>query len=431
MFLIVYYLIVSALAAKCSTTQANCDGDNCEMVGATQICTRCEATFVPIDGQCQNAENSKGKCTNADGNAATQVCEKCKDQTFMYKGGCYPAGSGTGKTMCKAATEGKCTEAASDSYFLVPAADTDASTQSVVSCGDSEGATAKGDKKYKGVDGCKTCTLSSSTTTATCKECATDLYLKTEASGTSCVASDKCTGGFFPMTDTADSKKLCTKCDSTGKGGVAECTACVPRTDDPTKAKCTACDKNKKPSLDGLHCYACTVDNCASCNSKGACQKCTNSLYLKTETDGATSCVAECPDGYFGHTATGGLKTCQSCATEATLDPAVTGIPGCTQCTYATARASTLKCTACGGGKKPNKEGTGCFDCSISGCAYCSEAGKCEECGSGYKLEGEACVPAGTNLSTGAIAGISVAAVVVVGGLVGFLCWWFICRGKA
>ena len=37
----------------------------------------------------------------------------------------------------------------------------------------------------------------------------------------------------------------------------------------------------------------------------------------------------------------------------------------------------------------------------------------------------------GPNLSAGAIAGISVAAVVVVGGLVGFLCWWFICRGKA
>ena len=35
------------------------------------------------------------------------------------------------------------------------------------------------------------------------------------------------------------------------------------------------------------------------------------------------------------------------------------------------------------------------------------------------------------NLSTGAIAGISVAAVVVVGGLGGFLCWWFMCRGKA
>ena len=36
-----------------------------------------------------------------------------------------------------------------------------------------------------------------------------------------------------------------------------------------------------------------------------------------------------------------------------------------------------------------------------------------------------------TGLSSGAIAGISVAVIAVVGGLVGFLCWWFICRGKA
>ncbi|EFO64644.1 VSP, partial [Giardia lamblia P15] len=36
-----------------------------------------------------------------------------------------------------------------------------------------------------------------------------------------------------------------------------------------------------------------------------------------------------------------------------------------------------------------------------------------------------------SGLSTGAIAGIAVAVIVVVGGLVGFLCWWFICRGKA
>ena len=36
-----------------------------------------------------------------------------------------------------------------------------------------------------------------------------------------------------------------------------------------------------------------------------------------------------------------------------------------------------------------------------------------------------------SGLSTGAIAGISVAVIVVVGGLVGFLCWWFLCRGKA
>ena len=60
----------------------------------------------------------------------------------------------------------------------------------------------------------------------------------------------------------------------------------------------------------------------------------------------------------------------------------------------------------------------------------------CDECSSGYTLDSQAntCASSSANrsaLSTGAIAGISVAAVVVVGGLVGFLCWWFVCRGKA
>ena len=57
----------------------------------------------------------------------------------------------------------------------------------------------------------------------------------------------------------------------------------------------------------------------------------------------------------------------------------------------------------------------------------------CDECSSGYTLESRKSASSSANrsgLSTGAIAGISVAAV-VVGGLVGFLCWWFVCRGKA
>ena len=60
------------------------------------------------------------------------------------------------------------------------------------------------------------------------------------------------------------------------------------------------------------------------------------------------------------------------------------------------------------------------------------ETGACL-CNEGYSPKDGNCELASTgpNLSTGAIAGISVAAVVVVGGLVGFLCWWFVCRGKA
>ncbi|ESU41855.1 Variant-specific surface protein, partial [Giardia duodenalis] len=116
------------------------------------------------------------------------------------------------------------------------------------------------------------------------------------------------------------------------------------------------------------------------------------------------------------------------------------------------------KCLSCTGTKKPKMDGTQCNECNIPGCTNCDTVSQCAVCGDGYrhnantcqkctpehckacindvntcttcsegyKLEGEVCVPASTNksgLSTGAIAGISVAAVVVVGGLVGFLCW--------
>ncbi|KAE8305807.1 VSP [Giardia duodenalis] len=154
---------------------------------------------------------------------------------------------------------------------------------------------------------------------------------------------------------------------------------------------------------------------------------------------------------------------------------AYVGVYGCTACTAPAALEAPgmtpATCTACSGNNKPNLAGSGCFTCTVDGCSHCGAGGKCEactskdqrpntdgsqciacsidgcvrcseenkcgRCGDDYRLEGEACVstkPSGGNrsgLSTGAIAGISVAVVVVVAGLVGFLCWWFICRGKA
>ena len=48
-----------------------------------------------------------------------------------------------------------------------------------------------------------------------------------------------------------------------------------------------------------------------------------------------------------------------------------------------------------------------------------------------YLVNGGTAGGSDPSLSSGAIAGISIAVIVVVSGLVGFLCWWFICRGKA
>ena len=90
------------------------------------------------------------------------------------------------------------------------------------------------------------------------------------------------------------------------------------------------------------------------------------------------------------------------------------------------------KCEACSSGKvSPGRKSCvdGCPSNSTDDNSVCV-------CSDGYSPDdaGTSCVSSGANrsrLSTGAIAGISVAAIAVVGGLVGFLCWWFVCRGKA
>ena len=400
---------VGALAAACKDESQTSTCAQCETIGTTEVCMQCKTNgYAPIDGICTNVgdELTAAGCQDSSGQSPTTTakCAKCtKANYFLFQGGCYKVGKEPGSLVCTDALgsntdkPGVC-KACAEGYFTnTQATETQ---ESCVACGDencatcaagtdtnkcsacaegyfvgasgNEGpciscsSTSAGSGDWTGVAGCAKCTKPTSAGAATCTECQTDKYLKTETSGTSCVASDKCTGGFFPMTDTADSnKKKCLAC-SDGTNGVANC------------AECTAPVQGK---------------------AKPTCTKCTSG-FLHTPEGGETSCPDNCPDGYFGHTATSGdLKTCQSCATEATLNPAVTGIPRCTQCAYTAANTNTLKCTACG---------------------------------SGYKLEGETCVSTGgVNLSTGAIAGISVAVIaVVVGGLVEFLCWCLVAAGS-
>ncbi|EFO64161.1 VSP with INR [Giardia lamblia P15] len=142
-------------------------------------------------------------------------------------------------------------------------------------------------------------------------------------------------------------------------------------------------------------------------------------------------------------------------------------IEGCSKC------SDESSCTECLTGYALS--GTKCIPCA-TGCSKCNanDATKCTACSIKYYLSKEKCVacdkndggsitgvpnclsctpPSGdtgsvlcylmkddgtggsTNksggLPPGAIAGIAVAVIIVVGGLVGFLCWWFLCRGKA
>ena len=216
------------------------------------------------------------------------------------------------------------------------------------------------------------------------------------------------------------------------------------------KHYCSYCGDSSNFLINSL----CTSNTNGNQCSNGACQSCAANYFLymggcyKADTEpGSLMCTAAA--GGICTTTTGQYfavpgasnqnQSVLACGnpvgTNTTSTNAYVGVEGCRTCTAPSALSSAgmtaAKCTACDGGKVLTGSGYGCVTCGIPGCTSCRADNMCEVCSDGHRLEGEACVPTGPNLSTGAIAGISVAVIVVVGGLVGFLCWWFVCRGKA
>ena len=322
------------------------------------------------------------------------------------------------------------------------------------------------DDPADGVPGCATCTLSGS---FTCETCKVNYQKKVGA------------GGAVTCTKTCE--------DDTACGGTSgACDAIVIDANGKELHYCSYCGETNEFPINGV-CVDTGKKEGNTCD-QGVCTKCTNNYFLYMngcykvdQVPGSHMCseattagvctAANANDKYF--IVPGASNTEQSilaCGNPlGTLigTKAYVGVDGCSQCTAPVALSgggmTPAVCTSCDNSKKPNKDGSGCFTCAIEGCSHCDMDNKCEACSSGkvspgrkscvdgcpsnstdtdsvcvcsdgYSPDdaGTSCVSSGANrsgLSTGAIAGISVAAIAVVGGLVGFLCWWFLCRGKA
>ena len=116
---------------------------------------------------------------------------------------------------------------------------------------------------------------------------------------------------------------------------------------------------------------------------------------------------------------------------------------GCSKCSGSSGSQTCSECLA-----GYYKSGTKCFKCTadsnesgsaikgVPNCVSCAAPTGSPGPVTCYVTQTPAVNPADPSvnkggLPSGAIAGISVAVIAVVGGLVGFLCWWFLCRGKA
>ena len=199
--------------------------------------------------------------------------------------------------------------------------------------------------------------------------------------------------------------------------GCAECGARIGGT-----AYCSRCGGSQQAPLNG-DCAA--NSRAAFCQqvSNGACTQCEANYFLR---DGGCYETTRQPGKSVCTAAQGGK--CTQCANGlATTD----GACGVCHASCSTANDANA-CTTCAAGYYKESASDGpCKPCSegLAGCRQCTATAAdtfvCLETGDATDSGNK------SGLSSGAIAGISVAAVVVVGGLVGFLCWWFVCRGKA
>ena len=418
---------------KCKTAMCNV------WIGGKDYCSECATAGEHlVDGKCV-AANSDTKCTSNSAGA----CSSCAQGYFLHRGGCYAIEGAVGLLICddKTATAGKdgiCVTC-HEGYFKNPASATDKTKESCIACNQ----TAAIDR-YQGVDKCAACDSSqlpsSGGGTAKCTKCQGTDYLKSD--GTACgEKTSTCVSDTeFAKEDAANGNK-CVSCgDATD--GVTDCKTCTAPSGEGTKPTCTECNNNKivkTVTASGKSVTSCIEP--AECkdgffvntaDKPNKCTACTANCNTCSAAD-ANKCSA-CAEGYFVGAASGSEGPCVKC--DATGSSGFVGVAGCTKCTRpnTSGTSGTATCDECEAGKKPSEDKTKCNPCADTNCSFCDEQGACQKCSEGYTLEGGKCTSSSANrsaLSTGAIAGISVAAVVVVGGLVGFLCWWFICRGKA
>ncbi|ESU39067.1 Variant-specific surface protein, partial [Giardia duodenalis] len=445
--------------ASGGTACTACNDDNCATcVGAgAGKCTRCKLKSAGGNDKeylkVTDASSNSGECVNTAGCTGTHFPaenvgnqKQCISCGLAAHGGidgcaeCAPvqaaASTKTPAVTCTACAEGKKPNSAGTKCVSCPTKDCAKCTDDGI-CAECGSGKKLSPKKDLCLDACPAGTRTDANVCSLCHESCAEC--SGDAGATSCTA---CYPGYVLIYENNNAKGKCIpectgdfmahcaagQCDGV-IGGSKYCKKCedgyVPINGICTAVGAAARDASMCTAGDGI-CTGCKGDYALLSGGCYGTKQLPGRLVCTATTDGScTTCAngqnqngGKCPECPANCEKCSGPNTCTKC------------LPGY----YKGANSNCFKCT-----ENDSNNGNGvtgiadCISCAPptggSGPVTCYVTQQKTDDGTGGDTGGDSTNKSG--LSTGAIAGISVAVVVVVGGLVGFLCWWFICRGKA
>ncbi|EFO61868.1 VSP [Giardia lamblia P15] len=393
-------------------TLGNAGCATCDPNGGDEICLTCtkESDFLQL-----NKKSCKASCDGdgeiADPTSTPKVCKCDAEKGYQLQGdACVQIQPNPCQTEnCQECTNrGKenevCTECIS-THYLTP------TSQCVPDCTVISGYYGDADKKCKRChDACAECVGTANNQCSACSAGRALTYADDNHPDNGGTCGDACTAN----------ENGCKACGAK-IGGTDYCSKCSADSQAPLNGVCTA---NARAQF----CTQVTEGSCTSCNDgyflrDGGC-------YETTKQPGKQVCTQA--NGGQCQTCANGLETQDGDCSKSACHPT---------CATCTAASQADKCSTCLAGYylDVSRACTPCTETSgaiqgVAGCASCTAPSGNQGPVLCYLLKGGDSTGGSTNrsgLSTGAIAGIAVAAVIVAGGLVGFLCWWFLCRGRA
>nr|AAN52113.1 variant-specific surface protein AS10 [Giardia intestinalis] len=382
---------------KSDPPAAPCNTPGCKTCSepktSKEVCTECEGTkALTPTGQCIDACGDLGGYYAGTNEGGKKACKKCEVENCLLCNG-----------------QGQC-ETCKDGYYKKETACAKCDT-SCKTCanGNSNGCTSCEPKKalsYEGEGNTGTCKSECKPGTNNCEKC--ELTVDGTAYCSKCKEANQFPAEPESARRAAGKAITCTTqgtgvCDKCANGLLRMNGGCYETTKFPGKSVCeeaASAGDTCQVEAPGYHLnnndlVTCSA-GCKTCTSNTVCTECMDG-YAKTDnkcTKCATGCATcagsasncdTCSTGYYKY-----KNACVSC-TESNSDKTITGVANCANCAPPLNNKGSVLCYLVQSGENTNKSG----------------------------------------LSAGAIAGIAVAVIIVVGGLVGFLCWWFMCRGKA